>query len=406
MGLLDRIKNIYSPVTKEEKFLQKDVEEIKKDADHAYDGYEYYHLTDFGYNLMDYKNAVDLFLMPEMHSRINLMRIYKHIMRYDSQVGACVLQRRQLVKQGNLLMTKPDGSTITVDDAYLYAFIDICVDSIFYGKEVGVLDATGKEIRIHKINEENVDPIDKVILRTTAYEYADAAETIPYDQGKLSLVSFELGPNDDCRDLGLLSNVVQYVMDKPLPVWVSHANRFSTLTRVLKTSSENAAKLKAGYKMLSNQMKNNFIILGEDDDLKFEGDTRSNITIYRDLTDYCDQSISKAILGTSSTTDEKSYVGSAEIHKSILDMIIEADRTYINRMLNDVLLPKLILFGLAEEGTRFQLVSNNSSEIDKLIENAGKLRQAGYVVDPAYMAKVTGLPIVAQDVAQENKIEE
>lgn len=402
MSLLDRIKNIYSPATKEEKFLQRDVEreKIRTDASHAYEGYEYYHLTDFGYNLVDYKNAVDRFLMPEMHSRIDLMRIYKHIMRYDSQVGACVLQRRQLVKQGNLLMAKPDGSTITVDDAYLYAFIDICVDSIFYGKEVGILDTTGKDIRIHKVNEENVDPINKVILRTTMFEYADTQDTIPYDQGKLSLVAFELGPNDDCRDLGLLSNCVQYVMDKPLPVWVSHANRFSTLTRVLKTSSENAAKLKAGYKMLSNQMKNNFIILGEDDELKFEGDTRSNITIYRDLTDYCDQSISKAILGTSSTTDEKSYVGSAEIHKSILDMIIEADRTYINRMLNDVLVPKLIIFGIVEEGTRFNLVSNNSSEIDKLIENAGKLRQAGYEVDPAYMAKVTGLPIVQ---VQENK---
>ena len=401
MGFLDRIKNIYNPSTKEEKFLQKDVDEqIREDAGHAYDGYQYYHLTDFGYNLNDYKNAVDLFLMPEMHSRIELMRIYKHIMRYDSQVGACVLQRRQLVKQGNLNMIMPDGTTKAVDDAYLYAFIDLCVDSIFYGKEVGVLDATGDEIKVHKINEENVDPIDKIILRTTAYEYADASESIPYNQGKLAVVSFELGPNDDCRDLGLLSNVVQYVMDKPLPVWVSHANRFSTLTRVFKTSSDNAAKLKAGYKMLSNQLKNNFIIIGENDDLKFEGDTRSNITIYRDLTDYCDQSISKAILGTSSTTDEKSYVGSAEIHKSILDMIIEADRTYVNRMLNDVLIPKLVLFGIVGEGTRFQLVSNNSSEIDKLIENAKKLKEAGYTVDPSYMAKITGLPIV------ENKTEE
>lgn len=404
MSLFDRIKNIYSPATKEEKFLQKDVEFIKREDNHIYDGYEYYHLTDFGYNLMDFKASVDRFLMPEMHSRIELMRIYKHVMRYDSQVGACVLQRRQLAKQGNLMVTLPNGKTIVMDDAYLYSFIDICIDSIFYGKEVGVLDTTGKNIMVHKINEENVDPIDKVILRSTMYEYANEVDSIPYDKGKLGIVSFEVGPNDDNRDLGLLSNCIQYCLDKPLPVWVSHANRFSTLTRVLKTSSENAAKLKAGYKMFSNQMKNNFIILGEEDDLKFEGDTRSNITIYRDLTDYCDQSISKAILGTSSTTDEKSYVGSAEIHKSILDMIIESDRIFINRMLNDVLLPKLILFGIMEEGTRFQLVSNNSSEIDKLIENAGKLKQAGYTVDPSYIAKVTGLPIVGS-VSEEGVVE-
>lgn len=367
------------------------------------EGFEYRQPEIFGVKLNDWKSSVETAWDENNPNRIELADIYKAMTSYDSQVMTAIQQRKLSTLQGEINIYNEDG---TVNDElnkiikspsgatkkFIKNFMSYALDAIFWGFELVIVDIKNGDVVVRKIPERNVIPNEKVILRDTLNNMGDK---IPFDSGRLGLISCKLSYTDDLNDLGLLNGCAPYFFSKVTGSWKAHADKFGMLTRVLKTSSENKAKMLASYNMLKNQVRGNFMILGEDDELTFEGDSRNNIKIYEDLNNYCDSSISKIILGQTSTTDQKSYAGSAEVHQDVLSSIIKSDREYVESVVNDQLFPILMKLGvLPQTKVYFGLAGFENTNLNERADIIKKLYDAGFNVSKEQIASEFNLDII------------
>ena len=316
-----KVENVVVPFT--------ETKTSKRSNENIAEGYEYREPQMFGVTLNDWKSAVESAWSENNPSRTDLADIYKAMTSYDSQTITTINQRKLLTMQGEIGFYNEDGTVNEEANKLIKSpsgaiklwfrdFLSFSLDSIFWGYELIAIDYINGNIIVKKIPERNVLAREGVILRDASYGNSES-NSIYYNEGKLDLITCKISYTGDLNELGLLSGCAPYFFSKVTGAWKQHADKFGMLTRVLKTNSENKNKLQASYNFLKNQVRGNFIVLGKEDQLTFEGDTRTDVTMYSSLNSYCDASISKIILGQTSTTDEKSFAGSAGVHQDILN---------------------------------------------------------------------------------------
>ena len=361
------------------------------------EGYEYREPSMFGVNLNDWKYSVEQAWSEVNPTRTDLCDIYKAMVSYDSQTITAINQRKLLTMQGDIAFYNEDGTINTeatklikspsgATKLWFRDFVSMSLDSIFWGYELIALNVVDGKIIVKKIPERNVVPRTGVILKDASYGIS-TSNTVNYNEGKLDLITCKISYTNDLNELGLLSACAPYFFSKVTGSWKMHADKFGMLTRVLTTSSENKAKLNASYTALKNQVRGNFIILGENDKLTFEGDTRTDVTMYSSLNSYCDAAISKIVLGQTSTTDEKSFAGSAGVHQDILNSIIISDREFIEAVVNDQLIPKLQIFGLLPPNIYLGIAPNQEVDLIQQSTIVKTLSDSGFSVSKDYITK-------------------
>lgn len=413
MGLFDYFKKDNKKVLDEKIPLVEEPKKSKKDNGNTVDSFEYREPEMFGVTLNDWRNSVQQAWSEINPNRTDLCDIYKAMTSYDSQTITGINQRKLLTMQGELAFYNEDG-TINVEATKLIKspsgatklwfrdFVSICLDSIFWGYELITINIVDGKIVVKKVPERNVIPRKGLILKDAAYGYSES-NSLNYNEGKLDLITCKISYTNDLNDLGLLSACAPYFFSKVTSNWKMHADKFGMLTRVLTTSSENKNKLNASYTALKNQVRGNFVILGENDKLSFEGDTRTDMGIYSSLNNYCDASISKILLGQTSTTDEKSFAGSAGVHQDILNGIIKSDREFIEAIVNDQLIPKLQLFGLIPNNIYFGIAASNNVNLLEQSSIVKTLSDAGFKATDEYITKTFNIEL-KQEITDTNKI--
>jgi hypothetical protein len=370
----------------------------------------------FGVNLKNWVTAVDQAWSETDPNRIELSDIYKAIVTYDSQTIASMTQRKLLVSQGDVafynedgtvneeatkLIVSPSGST----HKWFKNFMSYTLDSIFWGYELISVNVKNGKVLVKKVPERNVIPQDNLIIKDASVGMTES-NVIEYNRGKYDLVTCKVSYTDDKFELGLLSGVAPMFFSKVTGSWKHHADRYGLLTRVLKTNSSNKQKLEASYKAMQNHARGSFIIMNEDDEFTFEGDTRSNMSIYKDLNEYCDKSISKIILGQTGTTDEKSFSGSSSVHKSILESIVKSDREFLESVVNDQLISKLQMFGVLPENVYFGISDLVEVDQEKQAKVIKTLTDAGFKPTQEYVEKTFNMPLDISEPIKEEKEEE
>jgi phage gp29-like protein len=215
---------------------------------------------------------------------------------------------------------------------------------------------------------------------------------IHFDKKEFDLITCKVSYTNNANDLGLLTTMAPYFFSKVTGNWKAHADKFGMLTRILKTNSENATRLANSYNALKNQVRGNYIILGQGEELTFEGDMRT-VLPYKELNDSMDEQIAKIVLGQTSTTDQKSYAGSANVHKLILDSYVRSDREFLESTINDQLVPKLQLLGFLPKNVYFGIsesVDINLVEQSTVIMNLAK---AGFKPTKEYIEQIFDMDI-------------
>ena len=364
----------------------------------------------FGVTMNDWRRSVERAWSESDPNRIDLADIYKAIISYDSQAIAAINQRKLGSLQGNVLIYNEDG-TVNEQATKLFKtpsgsttrwfkdFVSYSLDSIFWGFELITINVVNGNIIAKKVPERNVIPNMNCILKDVRIGNS-SSNMLDFTEGPLDIITCKVSYTNDVNDLGLLNGVAPYFFSKVLSNWKMHADKFGMLTRVLKTNSENKNKLTNSYKAMQNHMRANFLVIGDGDELSFEGDNRTNVQIYKDLNDYCDANISKIIVGQTSTTDQKSYAGSAAVHEDILLSIIRSDREFIEAVVNDQLIPKLQLLKLLPEKIYFGISESASLDLVEHSTIIKTLTESGFRIDPEYIKTTFDIPLI------ENKIEE
>jgi phage gp29-like protein len=234
-------------------------------------------------------------------------------------------------------------------------YLTHALDSEFYGHSLVEFDPElddAKEFKkIHLIPREHVRPeTGEVLMR-------------PYDQKGISYKAepfknwlIEIGEPDS---LGLLEVASREVIWKLYgrKDWSIRSEKFGMPLVALKTSSTDEVELDKKQNMLENFGTNSWALLDDEDEITMlESKGPGGHDVYKDNIELCDKYISKLINGQTGTSDEKAFVGGAEVHERLLDDYAFARLFFLESHINFELIPFLIGHGYPLQGAKFRFV--------------------------------------------------
>jgi len=234
-------------------------------------------------------------------------------------------------------------------------YMQYCVDTELYGHsliEFYVNTEDGLFDSIDLIPREHVRPeVKQVVINTTDIN------GLPYDKGALSKYLVEIGRPDD---LGLLLPLSKQVIRKDYSVldWSRRNERFGLPFVIAKTATRDEKEIAEKARMLENFGSNMWAILDDEDEIDLKEPTSQGYghVSFKDLIKYIDEGIAMLINGQTSTSDEKAYVGSAEVHERILNAYTLARMRRIQYHINEVLFPFLIKRGYPLTDAEFKFI--------------------------------------------------
>lgn len=144
-----------------------------------------------------------------------------------------------------------------------------------------------------------------------------------------------------------------------------------------KTVSENNMDRKRLAQDISNAAQNKIIVTGLEDEVDIKTFTMSNSEkIYTGLIQFANKEVSNLILGSESMAGGmQSYVGSTKAHQDIFRDRIEVYRRYIENVMNEQIVPRLVAMGYIPAGLEFKY----SNRID--MNNEDRLKLYSLITD-------------------------
>lgn len=172
--------------------------------------------------------------------------------------------------------------------------------------------------------------------------------------------------------LGLFSATTPSILAKKFTVanYVNFSHTYGQPIIHGKTESENIADRKRLANDISSAAQNKVIVTGLNDEVDIKTFTMSNSEkIFTGLIDMVDKDVSNLILGSQSMAGEmQSYVGSTKAHQDVFRDRVESYRDYIENVMNEEVIPRLVKMGFLEPGNEFKyskrLEMSNEDQIE------------------------------------------
>lgn len=375
MSILDRIRpgSKKVPMISVQNFvstLQKMMRKVKHPS--ALNEVEPRQLFRMSWTLDDFQRAIDN--AEDVHSQnlYDLSEIYQDVVD-DYAVVSAMQQRNAKVINSKIMFVNDDGSEnedikpffLNVDGTqrpWFRRWLNIAMDSKYYGFQVGELGAfIDGQFRMVEgrpacaaIPYENLLPMYRFIKRD-AEGGTFETNLISMDKGPFARWLLPMG---SATDLGLLKKATPYVIFKSIfGAWSQHAELFGQPFREGRTDIFDPARVGEMRKMFEEMTGATYGIFHPDDEIKFIETTKTDAyNIYDRLIDRCDHAITKIFLSQTGTTDEKSFVGSAETHERVMMDLVMSDRLDLSEYFEDILIPRLRALGALPIEQRFNLV--------------------------------------------------
>jgi hypothetical protein len=201
-------------------------------------------------------------------------------------------------------------------------------------------------------------------------------------------------------DLGMLNQLAMIVLAKKLGLgsWMSYVDKYGIPPIFAVTDRMDTGRRDELFEMLSNFRQNMFAVLQGNEKIEVPRISESNPhQVFLSLIDdVCNKEISKRVLGGTATTDEKSFVGSAEVQERVAQDRYEADKLLFKYVFNTKIRPRLTKISPLYKGfDKFYLEWDNQETLDinGYIDAVSKL-SASFEFDTEEIRQRTGLPIV------------
>ena len=230
---------------------------------------------------------------------------------------------------------------------------------------------TGKLSHINIVERRNVLPDQKVVLRRQGIWLPNWDVTSPVYKNNYVLIS--------SGDLGLFSATTPLILAKKFTManYVNFSHTYGQPIIHGKTVSENNADRKRLANDIANAAQNKVIVTGLEDEMDIKAFTMSNSEkIYTGLIELVNSEVSNLILGSESMAGGmQSYVGSTKAHQDIFRDRIEVYRRYIENIMNEEIVPRLVIMGYIKSG----LVFKYSNRIE--MNNEDRIKLYGLLTD-------------------------
>jgi phage gp29-like protein len=338
-------------------------------------------------------------------NRQELYRLYKDVM-LDAHLTGLIATRKYQILQSEYKVVDKAGNEVEdktelLKHKWFYDFIDLSLDSIYYGFSL---------IQFGALENDVFRTIDLVPRQYVKQEFDIVVETPAAITGENFLDAkykgWVIGVGQK-RDLGLLAKAAPYVLWKKgaMQAWAEYTEIFGTPIRIGKTNVRDEVTRSNMENFLKNMGVSAYGVFDTDDLIELVESNRTDaFDVFDKMIDRCNSELSKLILGQTGTTDEKSYSGSANVHERVLKMYGEADEMLLDSIFTYQLVPLLNYHGLGFEGLRIE-----SEEEDKFsYEEKAKIDLEllkYYDIDPIYIEKEYGTPVTKKAVDNTGSIQ-
>lgn len=250
---------------------------------------------------------------------------------------------------------------------------------------------TGKLNDINIIERRNVLPEQRVVVKRQGQLYPQWDLDDPKYRDNYILV--------DSGDLGLFTATTPLILAKKF-TFANYVNFSHTYGQPIihgKSESENIQDRRRLAQEIADSATNRIIVTGLNDDIDVKAFTMSNSEkIYTSLIDIINAEVSNLILGSESMAGAtQSYVGSTKAHQDIYRDRIKVYREYIENVMNEEIVPRLVKMGYIKDGLEFKYSGGLEMNVENKIQLYDFLTDK-YEIDPEEIQKEFGITVKKQ----------
>lgn len=294
----------------------------------------------------DLTKAVENALDPVNSDRTDLLTMYENSWK-DSQVIA------EREKAESYLITEPfevlEGETMNKEKTKLFErpwfthFITIAMYTDFWEytlAEFQEQDEKGEFTDVKVFPRKHVRPFERQIVINPTDREGISYEGNEYD--------FFLLPLGDPDNPGKLESITREVIWKTFARsdWSEYNERFGKPLLDFAIDTNNEEEVREKTEMAANFGSNGWMVRDIEEEVNIvQIASRASAENFKDMALFCDDQIAKLMNGQTGTSDEKSFVGSAEVHERVLDKFTEARLKRVQDIVNYKLLPFLQYHG-------------------------------------------------------------
>ncbi len=233
------------------------------------------------------------------------------------------------------------------------------VDSDFYGFSLVQLG----DIVNNCFTDSYLVPREYVVQQKRGVKktLGDPMNLIPFDSPQYVNWIVPIGEE---RNLGILDKAAPLVIKKKevLSAWSEAAELFGMPLRIGKTNINNPENKSNMENMLENMGEAAWGVFDTEDDIELKETSKTDFSnMYDKFIERVNSELSKLVLLQTGTTDEKAFVGSANVHENILKDVIESYIIRVEDLTNEVLMPICERHGIVKLGTYIK--ANNEQKL-------------------------------------------
>jgi len=321
------------------------------------------------------KSAVDAAIDIYNPDRRDLIGIYENVSKDSHVISQLEQAYNKVVSQPFMLSkngTDDEEATKLLKKEWFEDFQKYCIEPEFWGYtliEFGLIDDKGEFTECDVFSRRNVLPFNySICFDANSPQGAGVVYEVADDKGgskdlKQQLFLIELGKADK---LGKFETLAREVIWKNFANtdWSQGSEKFGMPLLDIATDTDDANELNRIETMARNFSNNGYVIRGTADQVNIiQAVGRDFYKIYQEKITGCNEEISKCINGATGTTDQKAFVGTAEVHERTTAEFHHSRMRKITNVVNGKLIPFLTFHGYPLDGAEFRYTAFDNKPV-------------------------------------------
>ena len=299
-------------------------------------------------------DAVEEAVYPSRPDRRNLITIYENAVKDAHVISQMQIAEAKLIGESFMISrggVEDPELTSSFKKPWFEEFLKCCFEAELWGYtlvEFGIVK-NGDWSEVTTFLRRHVEPYSREILVRPG-----DFKGIPYGDKPEALFLLEIGKP---KDLGLLEIVSREVIWKNFSRtdWSQASEKFGMPLLWVALDSDDEKEFSRTEALCKNFAANGWIVTSLNDKVQLVESAKSDIyKIYEMNARFCDEQISKCINLQTSSSDQKAWVGAAEVQERVLEDSHSARLRHSSNIINYSLFPFLMYHGRDLEGCSFR----------------------------------------------------
>lgn len=321
----------------------------------------------------------------------------------DGHLSGAIGQRNGMTKQKSFRITDKNGNenkelSQIFEASWFRDLVDYALESIYWGHsliELGNVVSDENGMRYDTVNlvpRTHVVPEYGLILRRESDEMSSG---ISYRDEPLANWVIEVGKKDS---LGLLLKATPHCISKRHSgaFWDQFEEIFGMPLRIAKSSSRDEKDRAKIEQMMTNLGAAAWALFPEGTEIELKESSRTDAyQVYDMRIERCNSELSKIVLCQTMTIDNGSSKSQSQTHLEVFKNLVSGDADMIRDVINDKLIPRMIVHGFPLQGYRFDWDEGIDINADTM-QKVEQMLLDEYDIDPEYFVEKYNIKILGK----------